>query len=155
MILAIRNDHAVRAAHPDAQGLHVHAFIANAHATEAQNATRGIVINQLGPFFFRPVNFFFDEAARIRAVAEHHVLQFALAALAAPARCRFERSCLRWRSACTPSATWALFPLPPCTCGMPLAAKAQGSSKTKAPPCRCAASLQSPASLAAPALRAR
>src|SRR5256885_2512495 len=55
---------------PISQRLHIHAFVADAHAAEAQNATRRIVIDQLRPFFLRPVNFFFDEAARVGAVAE-------------------------------------------------------------------------------------
>ena len=83
MIAAIRNDHAVRAAHPHAQRFHVHAFIAYAHAPEAQDAARCVVINQFRPFFLRPVNLFFHEAAGIRTVAEDHVLQFALAAFVA------------------------------------------------------------------------
>ena len=73
----------LRAAHAHAESLDVHAFIADAYAPEAQNAARGIVINQLGPFFFGTVNFFFDEAAGVGAVAEHHVLQFALATFVA------------------------------------------------------------------------
>ena len=83
VIFAVGNDHAVRAAHPHAQGLHVHAFIAHPHAAETKNAPRSIVINELRPLFLRPVNLFLHKAAGIRAVAEHHVLQLALAALVA------------------------------------------------------------------------
>ena len=83
VILAIRNNHAVRAAHPHAQRLDVHAFITHAHATETQDASRSIVINKLRPFFLGPVNFLFHKPAGIRAVAEYHVLQLALAAFVA------------------------------------------------------------------------
>src|SRR5260221_1250833 len=83
MIFAVGDDDGVRAAHADAERLYTHAFIANAHAAETENAARCVVIDEFRPFFFRPVNFFFDEAAGVRAVAEHHVLQFALAALVA------------------------------------------------------------------------
>ena len=83
VIAAVRDDYAVRAAHAHAERFHVHAFVANAHAAEAQNASRGIVIHQLRPLFFRAVNFFFHEAAGVRAVAKHHVLQLALAAFVA------------------------------------------------------------------------
>src|SRR5207302_2011331 len=83
MIFAIGNDHAVGAAHPDAEGLDVHALIANAHAAETENAARGVVIDQLGPLFFGAMDFFFNKAAGVGAVAEDHVLEFALAALVA------------------------------------------------------------------------
>ncbi len=83
VVLAVGDDDAVCAAHADPKRLHVHALIANAHAAEAEDAARGVVINELGPFLFGPVKLFFDEAAGIRAVAEDHVLQFALAALVA------------------------------------------------------------------------
>ena len=83
VVFAIRNDDRVGAAHADAERLHVHAFIANAHAAIAKDAARGIVINQVRPLFFRPVNLFFREAAGVRAVTENHVLQFAFAALVA------------------------------------------------------------------------
>ncbi len=71
------------AARADAERFHVHAFIADAHAAEAQDAARSIVINQRRPLFFGIVQLFFGEAAVIEAVAESHVLQFALAALVA------------------------------------------------------------------------
>src|SRR5262249_9168277 len=83
MIFAVGDDDAVRAAHTHAKRFYVHAFVANAHATEAENAARCVVINKVRPLFFGTVNLFFDEAARVRAVAEHHVLQFAFAALVA------------------------------------------------------------------------
>ena len=79
----VRQNHGIHAARTNAQRLHVHAFIANAHAAEAQNAPRRIVINQRRPFFFRVMQFFFIEAAVVQPVAKSHVLQFALAALVA------------------------------------------------------------------------
>src|SRR5579862_5254781 len=78
MVFAIWNDDGIYAALADAERFHAHAFIANTDAAEAQNAARRVVINRLGPFFFRSVIFFFDEAALVRAVTENHVLQFAL-----------------------------------------------------------------------------
>src|SRR4029077_5504653 len=83
VIFAVRNDHAVGAAHAHAQRLDVHAFVANAHAAEAEDAAGSIVVDKLRPLFFGAMDFFFDEAAGIRSVAEHHVLQFALAAFVA------------------------------------------------------------------------
>src|SRR5580765_6782701 len=83
MIAGVGDDHAVGAAHADSERFHVHAFVANAHAAETQNAARSIVINDFRPLFFGPVNLFFHEAAGIGAVAETHALQFALAALVA------------------------------------------------------------------------
>ena len=83
VILAVRDDHAVRPAQAHAQRFHVHAFVAHAHAPEAQDAARRVVIHQLRPLFFGPVNLFFHEPARVRAVAENHVLQLALAAFVA------------------------------------------------------------------------
>src|SRR5690242_19452190 len=83
MIAAVGNDDAVRAAHADAKGFHVHAFIANAHAAEAQNAAGSVVVNEFRPLFFGAMNFFFDEAAGIRAVTENHILELAFAALVA------------------------------------------------------------------------
>src|SRR5437879_779501 len=61
--------------------LDVHAFVAHPHATEAQNAARRVVIDDIGPLDFRDMQFFFHEAAAIGAVAEGHVLQLAFAAL--------------------------------------------------------------------------
>src|SRR6266550_6119417 len=69
VIAAVGDNHAIRAAHADAQSLDVHALVANANAAEAQNAPRSIVVNDLRPFFFGAMNFFFDEAAGIRAIA--------------------------------------------------------------------------------------
>ncbi len=83
VIFAVGDDNRVRATHAHAQRLHIHAFITNTHAAEAQDAARRIVINQVRPLFLWPVNLFFHEPAGIRAVAEHHVLQFALAAFVA------------------------------------------------------------------------
>src|SRR5271163_4325508 len=71
----VGNDHGMHAARADAERLHVHAFIAYAHATETQNAARSIEINQRRPLFFGIVEFFFGETAVIQAVTESHVLQ--------------------------------------------------------------------------------
>src|SRR5438128_11547726 len=83
VIAAVGDNHAIRAAHADAQSLDIHALIANANAAEAQDAPRSIVVNDLRPFFFRAVNFLFDEAAGVRAIAKDPVLQFALTAFIA------------------------------------------------------------------------
>ncbi len=73
----------MNAAGADAEGFHVHAFIADAHAAEAENAARRVVIDERRPFLFGIVQLFFSETAVIEAVAESHVLQFAFAALVA------------------------------------------------------------------------
>jgi hypothetical protein len=83
MVAAIGNDDGIDAAHAHTEGLHVHAFIAYAHATETENAARSIVVDDVRPFFFGAMELFFDEAAGIGAVTKDHVLQFALAALIA------------------------------------------------------------------------
>ena len=79
----VRQDHRLHAARANSERLHVHAFIAHAHAAEAENAARGVVIDQRRPFFLGRVQLFLDEARLVEAVAEGHVLQFALAALVA------------------------------------------------------------------------
>src|SRR5260221_2773 len=83
MIFAIGDDDAVGAPHTHAESFDVHAFIANTHAAEAENAARSVVINNFRPFFFGTMKFFFDETAGIGAVAENHVLQLALTAFVA------------------------------------------------------------------------
>src|SRR5262245_8360672 len=83
VIFAVGDDDAVRTAHTYAERLHVHAFVANAHAAEAENAAWRVVINDLRPLFFWAMDFFFNETAGVRAVAKNHVLQFALAAFVA------------------------------------------------------------------------
>src|ERR1700735_5783704 len=79
----VGDDDGVHAASADAQSLYIHAFIAYAHAAEAHDAARRIVIDQRRPFFFGVMQFFFGETAVVQTVAESHVLQFALAALVA------------------------------------------------------------------------
>ena len=177
MIFAIGNDHAVCTAHADAECFHVHAFVADAYAAETKNASRSVVIDKLRPFFFGAMNFFFDEAAGVGAVAEDHVLQFALAAFVADravervvgqqkfqhvlagladlVAARFLRPCLRSRPACKRSATWAFFRLPPGTCGRPPATKVPGNSRTTELPCRCGVWLRLPAFPAELARRGR
>ena len=83
VIAAVRDNHAVRAAHAHAKGFDVHALVADADAAETQDATWGVVINEFGPLLFGAMNFFLDEAARVRAIAEDHVLEFAFAAFVA------------------------------------------------------------------------
>jgi hypothetical protein len=83
MILAVRNDRRLRAALTDAERLHVHALVANAHAAEAQNAARRVVVHRVRPLLLGLVALLLVEAALVRAVGEDHVLQFALAALVA------------------------------------------------------------------------
>src|SRR5882762_3257262 len=83
VVLPIGDDHRLRAALADAERLHVHSLIANADATETQDAAWRVVVDRLGPFLFRLVAFFLGEPALIRAVGKYHVLQFALATLVA------------------------------------------------------------------------
>src|SRR6267143_2896471 len=83
VILPVRNNYRICAALAHAQGFDVHPLVAHAHAAETENAARRVVIDQLRPLFLWPVFFFLDEAALVGAVAEDHVLQFALAALVA------------------------------------------------------------------------
>ena len=83
MILAVRNDHRLRAASAHAERLDVHALVAHAHAAETQNAARRVVINRFRPLLLGLMALFFVEAALVRAIRENHVLQFALAALVA------------------------------------------------------------------------
>src|SRR5262249_40043791 len=83
VIADVRRDLADHAAIDDAERAHAHAFIADAYAAEAENATRRIEKHHGGKLFFGSVDFFFGVPALARAVAEHHVLQLALAALIA------------------------------------------------------------------------
>src|SRR5262249_25128959 len=83
VVALIRGDLGVGATVDYSQGADVHAFPADAHAAEAQNATRAIEVDHGRPLLLVDVLLHFDEAAFARAVAEHHVLQFALAALVA------------------------------------------------------------------------
>ncbi len=83
VVATVRDNDAVCAAHAHAERLHVHTLVANAYAAETQNASGSVVVDQLRPLFFGTVDFFFDEAARIGAIAEDHVLEFAFAALVA------------------------------------------------------------------------
>src|ERR1700719_605962 len=68
MIFAVGNDDTVRAAHAHAERLNVHALIAHAHAAEAENAARRVIVNELRPLLFGPVNFFFDETAGVGTI---------------------------------------------------------------------------------------
>ena len=83
VIADVGRDLADHAAIDDAERAHAQAFIADAHAAEAQDAARRIEVDHRGELLFRSMNFFFRVAAFAGAVAEDHVLQFALAALIA------------------------------------------------------------------------
>ena len=83
MVAFIRRNLGNRTTIHHAQRAHTHAFIANAHAAETEDATRAIVKHHRRPLLLIDVPLVLDEAAFARAVAEHHVLQFALAALIA------------------------------------------------------------------------
>src|SRR4029077_18862285 len=83
VVFAGGDEHAVGAAHAHAESFYVHTFIAHAHAAEAEDAPRRVVIDELRPLFLGAMDLFFDETAGIRTVAEHHVLQLALAAFVA------------------------------------------------------------------------
>ena len=58
-------------------------FVAHAHAAVAQDAARRVEVHHRRPLLLVHVNLALGEAALARAVAEHHVLEFALAALVA------------------------------------------------------------------------
>ncbi len=79
----VRQDYGEHAAGADAERFHVHAFVADAHAAEAENAARRIVIDQRRPFLLGRVELFLDEAGFVQAVAEGHILQLALATFVA------------------------------------------------------------------------
>ena len=66
-----------------AERIHAHAFIADAHAAVAENAARRIEEHHRRKLLFGGVDLGFGVAALAGAVAEGHVLQFALAALIA------------------------------------------------------------------------
>ena len=83
MIAHVGRDLANHPAIHHAQRAHAHALIAHAHAAETQNAARRIEENHRRELLLRRMNFFFRVPALARAVTEHHVLQFALAALIA------------------------------------------------------------------------
>ena len=83
MIVLVGNNFGNHAAVADSKSTYVHAFIAGAHAAVAENAARCVKKHHRRPLFFVGVDLAFDKTAFARAVAEHHVLQFALAALVA------------------------------------------------------------------------
>ena len=83
VIAHVRSDLGDHAAIDHAQRADAHAFIADAHAAEAENAARRIEKHHRGKLLLRRVDLLFRVAAFARAVAEDHVLQFALAALIA------------------------------------------------------------------------
>ena len=79
----VRRDFRMSAAIDDAQRTHTHALIADANAAVAQDAARGIEKDYWRPLLLVDMQLLFHEAAFARAVAEHHVLQLAFAALIA------------------------------------------------------------------------
>ena len=83
MVALVGRDFRNHAAVDHAQRVHAHAFVADAHAAVAQNAARRIEEHHRRKLLFVHVDLGFGEAAFARAVAEHHVLQFALAAFVA------------------------------------------------------------------------
>ena len=83
VIAYVGSDLADHAAIDHAQRAHAQRLIADAHAAETQNAARRIEVDHGGELLLRGMDFFFRVAALAGAVTEHHVLQFALAALIA------------------------------------------------------------------------
>src|SRR5450755_5180261 len=83
VIALVGRDLRNHAAVDHAQRAHAHAFTADTHAAIAQNATRIIEEHHRGPLLLVHVNLHLREAALARAIAEGHVLQFALTALVA------------------------------------------------------------------------
>src|SRR5579862_5306822 len=69
----IREDNGMHATGTDAESFHVHAFIADADAAEAEDAARRVVKHEWRPLFFGVVELFFREAAVIEAVAKSHI----------------------------------------------------------------------------------
>ncbi len=158
VIAVIGRDFRNRAALDHAERVDAHAFVADAHAAVAQDAARRIEKHHRRILFFGRVDLGFGVAALAGAVAEHHVLQFALAALVAhraiqrmvgeqefehvlarrapPAAFRCAPPCPRPPAACRPSSAWASSPLPPGTCGRRLAAIGLRNSRTQGSRCR-------------------
>src|SRR5689334_1855504 len=83
IVMPIRNNLGDDAAVCDAERADAHAFIAYAHATVTQDASRSVEKYHRRPLLFIHMLLALGEAALARAVAEHHVLELALAALVA------------------------------------------------------------------------
>ena len=83
LVAAVGNDLAVRAAEGDAQRVDVHALVADADAAVAKNAARPVVVDKARKLLLLMMQLPLHEACFRGPVAEHHVLQFALAALVA------------------------------------------------------------------------
>ena len=79
----VGEDRRAHAALADAKRLDVHAFVADAHAAETEDAARVVEVDDGGKLLLGLVLLLFEEAALGGAVAEDHVLQLALAALVA------------------------------------------------------------------------
>ena len=83
VVALVGRDFGDDAAVDDAQRLHAHAFVADAHAAVAEDAARRIEEDYRRELLLRRVHLGLGVAALAGAVAEHHVLQLALAALVA------------------------------------------------------------------------
>src|ERR1035441_6213864 len=83
VVPVVGSDLRKHAAVDHAQRAHSQPFTANAHAAEAQDAARRVEVHHRRKLLFRRVHLGFRVPAFARAVAEGHVLQFALAALVA------------------------------------------------------------------------
>src|ERR1700683_4704232 len=79
----VGQNHRMHATRAHAERLHIHTFVADTHATEAEDAARSVVKHERRPLLFGIVKVFLGEATVIETVAESHVLQFALATLVA------------------------------------------------------------------------
>ena len=83
MVVHVGDDVGDNAAVAHAQGIHAHAFIADADAAVAEDAAGRVEVHNRRPLLLRNMDLHFRKAAFAGAVAEDHVLQFALAALVA------------------------------------------------------------------------
>src|SRR5215472_15868296 len=83
VIAFVRSNQRNHSAIDHAQSPDAHAFTANAHAAETKDAARPVIEDHGRPLLLMHVYFVIGEPAFRGAVPEHHVLQFALAALVA------------------------------------------------------------------------
>src|SRR5581483_10793692 len=83
MILTVGNDLGNGASVANPERAYAHAFIARADTAITQDAARRIKKDYRGPLLLIHVQLSLNEAALTCAVAEHHILELALAALIA------------------------------------------------------------------------
>src|SRR5271165_7152381 len=83
MVAVAGHDLRQNAAVADAQRAHAHPLVADPDAAVTENAARRIVENHRRPLLFIDVLLGFNKPALARSIAEHHVLQLALATLVA------------------------------------------------------------------------